>query len=397
MEDLRVTVTNLTGAVNALLEKMNSLERRVSNLDAVNSRMTTSAANSRTETVEEVVAQAPITEADIRDISRLPDCVKELQIFDGNPVQYVSWVHSVEVILSDFEIVKGKPLYRAILQHIRQKVRGAADSALISYNIFDSNWLKIKECLSLHYADKRDIRTLEHQLHQLHQRGSRVDEFYARVNHQFSLIINKIKTESYTDETVRVLVETYRNRALDVFIRGLNGDLSRMLLIQRPRTLPEAYSACLEIQNVDFRNSSIHPSNANNRVSVPTNNLPSTSHFQNRNKPPQSPAKPAWRPQEHRSQYSRNDNPSGRNENQNSTSRPPVEKMEVDPSVQTRNANYINRPNPFKRGAKSENLPRKQQKVFHTVPEVIEEQEQEPGNEEKPEDFLDSGHLAYHT
>lgn len=162
----------------------------------------------------------------------------------------MSWVHSVEVILSDFDKVKGKPIYRAILQHVRQKVRGAADSALISYNIFDSNWLKIKECLSLHYADKRDIRTIEHQLHQLHQKGSRVDEFYARVNHQFSLIINKIKTESYTDETIKVLVETYRNRALDVFIRGLNGDLSRMLLIQRPRTLPEAYSACLEIQNV---------------------------------------------------------------------------------------------------------------------------------------------------
>lgn len=45
-------------------------------------------------------------------------------------------------------------------------------------------------------------------------------------------------------------------RVLDVFIRGLNGDMSRMLLIQRPRTLPETYSACLEIQNVDFRNNS---------------------------------------------------------------------------------------------------------------------------------------------
>lgn len=76
---------------------------------------------------------------------------------------------------------------------------------LISYNIFDSNWSKIKECLSLHYADKRDIRTLEHQLHRLNQRGMKVDEFYAKVNHQFSLILNKIKTESYSEETVRVL------------------------------------------------------------------------------------------------------------------------------------------------------------------------------------------------
>lgn len=67
----------------------------------------------------------------------------------------------------------------------------------MSYNIFDNDWERIKECLSLHYADKRDIRTLEHQLNQLLQRGSKIDEFYAAVNHQFSLIINKIKTEVF--------------------------------------------------------------------------------------------------------------------------------------------------------------------------------------------------------
>lgn len=72
--------------------------------------------------------------------------------------------------------------------------------------------------------------------------------------------------------------------------------------------------------------------------------------------------------------------------------------MEVDPSVQTSNTNYIKRSNPFKRRAKSENLPRKQQRVFHTVPEESEEQDtvQEPVNDEKPDDFLDSGHLTYH-
>lgn len=39
---------------------------------------------------------------------------------------------------------------------------------------------------------------------------------------------------------MNVLVETYRNRALDAFICGLNGDLAKMLAIQKPQTLPEA-------------------------------------------------------------------------------------------------------------------------------------------------------------
>lgn len=124
MEELRSNVTQITGAVNALLEKINILERKVSHLDALNEAAAST--SNRVNAVDEEVTQAPTTLDDIKEISRLPDCVKELQIFDGNPVQYVSWVHSVESILSDFSVVRDKPLYRAILQHIRQKVRGAA-------------------------------------------------------------------------------------------------------------------------------------------------------------------------------------------------------------------------------------------------------------------------------
>lgn len=126
---------------------------------------------------------------------------------------------------------------------MRQKIRGTAN-AIITYNIFHDDWIAIKKCLLLHYADKRDMRTLEHQLSNLRQSQSSIDDFYASVNHQFSLIINKLKTESYLAETPGVLVETYRNRALDVFVRGLNGELSKLLMIQKPSTLPEEYTLC---------------------------------------------------------------------------------------------------------------------------------------------------------
>jgi hypothetical protein len=48
-------------------------------------------------------------------------------------------VHSVETILNDYEIIKHKPIYRTILQAIRQKIRGAADTALMSYNIYNED------------------------------------------------------------------------------------------------------------------------------------------------------------------------------------------------------------------------------------------------------------------
>ena len=79
--------------------------------------------------------RAPATEAELAEIGKLPDCVKDLQPFEGDPTQYVSWIHSVENILKDYDIVRQRPIYRAIIQAIRRKCRGKADAALNSDNI----------------------------------------------------------------------------------------------------------------------------------------------------------------------------------------------------------------------------------------------------------------------
>lgn len=54
---------------------------------------------------------------------------------------------------------------------------------------------------------------------------------------------------------ISALITTHRNLA---FIRGLTPALSRMVIIQRQWTLPEAYSACLELQNLTTRNNILH-------------------------------------------------------------------------------------------------------------------------------------------
>lgn len=263
MEQVQEMIRQLTGALNAQIELNKKLERRIDQLEI---KAVDNIPDNKT-------LVAPKTEQELKDIGRLPDSVKELQVFDGNPSHYVSWIYGVESILKDYEIVKDKPVYRAILQSIRQKIRGTADAALLSYNIYDENWNAIKGCLSLHYADKRDVRTLEYQLGSLTQGRKSVDEFYATVNHQLSLIINKVKTENHNVDTMTALIDTYRNRALDVFVRGLTGDISKMLTIQRPTNLPEAYSSCLEIQNLNFRSIPIHDRNFNNAITVPVNQI----------------------------------------------------------------------------------------------------------------------------
>lgn len=354
IEQLQDAIKQLTGAVNLQHEMIKNINQKLKNFEDSASSMRKESSN----------LSIPTTEQDLKEIAKLPDCVKELQVFDGNPAQYVFWVHTVESILADYSIVKDKPIYRAILQNIRQRIRGQANSALISYNIFDGSWDTIKECLSLHYADKRDLRTLEHQMNNLMQANLSIEKFYAMVNNHFSLIVNKIKIENYSSETVNALIETYRNRALDVFMRGLRGDLSKMLFIQRPQTLPEAYAACIELQNLNFRNTLIHKKSVDKTIRVPENQIFGANH----------------KSQDISERKSLSHYPTNRNKifdiqhNTNhcspqiSIQQEPPMPMEVDSSLKTRKINYFNRPNSQNNSQESNNFyntSKEHQRVFN--------------------------------
>lgn len=228
------------------------------------------------------------------------------------------------------------------------------------------------------------------------QRNNTVDEFYAKINHQLSLIINKIKSDNYSAETVEALISSHRNRALDVFIRGINGDISKMLAIQKPATLPEAYTSCLEFQNMNYRNTSIHPrNNRHNNVGAPTNQVRSPMNrngfgtpYRNLSSAEQVRIYNGPIPVRRDQQYTQNDPPP------RPTQPKPAIPMEVDPSIRTRQVNYMNRPekSPPNSGTYSSNIPRKQQRLFNV--ETVEAYEQPPSQEyetrdEDYEDFCD--------
>lgn len=283
---------------------------------------------------------------------------------------------------------------------------------------------------------------MEHQLSGILQGNTSIDEFYANINHQFSLIVNKIKTEEYSTDTVEVLIETYRNRALDVFIRGLNGELSRMLMIQRPQTLPEAYTSCLEFQNLNYRNIVIHKKGFNNSVVAPINQLNSYPVYTQK-KPvnfpvPQGNMVNIPAPQKNMVyNVQHQNNRITREPPPRPTGLKPPTPMSVDPSIQTRQVNYINRPTiqqdnqihqpnnqwnypnqqndqpAFKREHSDQNIPRKNQRIYHletqdeeelynqTINEMSDvdicDQEEEQEDENTELNFMMGASLAYHT
>jgi len=131
----------------------------------------------------------------------------QLQAFDGKPGEYVSWINRAQSILSDYEVIRGRPLNRSIVPHKRQKIRGNSDVAFLFYSVEDDNCGEVKRVLALQYADKRDIRTLEHHLSQMTQGNSTLEKCYIEVNNQFSLILSNLRNGSQAPEVMNALVE----------------------------------------------------------------------------------------------------------------------------------------------------------------------------------------------
>lgn len=305
----------------------------------------------------------------LTDMDKVPDVVRSLREFNGNPMEFSSWKKSVERILKIYEPSIGTPKYFGILNVIRNKVVGSADAALESYNT-PLNWKAISKCLTMHYADKRDLSTLEYQMTCLIQGRKSVQEFYAEVYSHLTLILNKIACMEINDEAMQTLTHTYRDKALDTFIRGLSGDLSRLLGMKEPVDLPEALHLCIKLENQNYR--AIH---ANNQYGLSRKSNPPPATFQHTQQKPHLPQKyPPYRNQPFYPQLAYLPQPVSRMRNsvpqphyqqplysnqQFWTNRPnhfgnlpprptqpkPPTPMDIDQSQQTRNVNYMNRPN----------------------------------------------------
>lgn len=288
----------------------------------------------------------------INEMDKIPDVVKSLRDFSGQPGEFGSWKKSVDRILKIYDPIKGTPKYYGILSVIRNKIRGHADTALESYNT-PLNWEKISRCLTLHYADKRDLGTLEYQMTTLVQRNQSIAEFYQEVYYHLSLILNKLSSIEMGSEAMNAMTRSYREKALDTFIRGLKGDLPRLLSMRGPYDLPEALNLCLKLENMNYRVQHSHGNFKSSHVSSPPpipprRNIPPVqhNHAPQRNfyphllhnpRPPQTP----FRNQNNPRPFFQQRPPHFQN-------MPKPEPMDVDTSIRSRQVNYMNRP-PYQR------------------------------------------------
>lgn len=289
----------------------------------------------------------------LEDLEKVPDVVKSLREFSGKHAEFSSWKKSIERVLNLYDKSQGTPKYYAIILTIRNKIVGEADAALEAYNT-PLEWKAIAACLNHHYGDQRDLKTLEYQLLSLAQGNLSINDFYQSVYSHLTLILNKISCMEASNESIKLLTQTYREKALDTFVRGLKGDLPRLLGVREPKDLPHALYLCQKLDNQTNRNvlSGHHARNSTPLVISPKRHImhqsprPFAPHL---TYSPQYPQKPQFIPNFMQRQQP---NFNQRHFQQNGNVLPPrppkpmsrPEPMEIDASLRTKQVNYMNRP-----------------------------------------------------
>ena len=78
----------------------------------------------------------------------------------------------------------------------------------------------------MYYSDKRDIRTLEYKIDDYFMNMLFINDLYQKVHQHLFSILYKVDCLDFDEKTLLVMTNTYWEKALDTFIKGLNRDIS---------------------------------------------------------------------------------------------------------------------------------------------------------------------------
>lgn len=322
---------------------------------------------------------------------KIPDLVKDLPVFSGDPSELNSWISDVDSLVKLYQTTPNQSAeiqnkFHMVCKTIRRKIRGEANDALVASNV-GINWSVIKKTLITYYGEKRDLETLDYQLMTVQQKGRSLETYYDAVNRLLSLIANQIKTDDrfVHPEASKALIETYNKKAIDAFIRGLDGDIYRFIRNYEPTSLAGAYSYCIEFQNVECRKMLTRPKTYESTAAprnliplappkLPPRNIQPNPQRNNNFKQQPVHRQNNFRPQQQFSNYKPNQQSFQQQPRvpPRKPFQPPPEPMDVDPSIRTNQVNYSNRPQ-----HSSQMNPNKRPRLFN----IANQQYEAPSND----------------
>lgn len=191
---------------------------------------------------------------EIFDSLRIPDVIKDLQTFDGNPKFLPDFLRNVEEILLFIRNTDGTPYGQVLLRAIRNKIIGPANESLNSH-LIPLNWDEIKKTLTNLYTDKRDESTLIRELHSIRQYNQTTEQFYNTILDIQSALLSNIRIRESNQSVQNSKKRLYQDMALNVFLTGLREPLGAIIRAMRPEDLCTALNYCQKEQNITFNKS----------------------------------------------------------------------------------------------------------------------------------------------
>lgn len=256
----------------------------------------------------------------LEHLSKIPDPIKSLPVFDGNRKQLSAWLTTAENTLNIFKSYVHEALFNMYVTAVTNKIQGKAKDILClagNPQDFDS----IKEILINTLGDRQELSTYKSQLWQNKMvDGMSIHKYYTRTKEivQNIKIISKQKA-NYADHW-QAINEFIDEDALAAFIAGLNGSYFGYVQASRPRDLEEAYAFLCKFKakekiahNMDVQQRPPY----NKHVFEKPLYKPNT--FMNKNSQRQEPTKHIYEKPEFK-KYSQ----------------PPPQPMDVDPSTRSR-------------------------------------------------------------
>lgn len=180
---------------------------------------------------------------------RIPDVIKDLPSFDGNPRLLYDFITNVEEILLFLKGTEKTPYGQILLRAIRNKVVGTANELLNTY-LTQLDWEEIKTNLISAFSDKRTETTLIRDLHNIRQTDRTIEQFHTDIIEIQAALLNNILINEKDQKIINSKRELFSEMCLNTFLSGLKDPLGATIRAMRPDSLPTALAYCIKEQNI---------------------------------------------------------------------------------------------------------------------------------------------------
>lgn len=236
---------------NLRIFRSRSLNTILEDQDQVNFNMSVNHENNGLPTGSVQQTQQTMNTLDIFNSLRIPDAIKDLPKYDGNPRLLHEFITNVEEILFHIRGADSTPQGLILLRAIRNKIDGQANEVLNTYGT-PLNWDDIKTNLISHYSDKRTETSLIRDLHNLRQYDKPVEKFYSQVIEIQSTLTNNVSINESDSNVIKAKRDLFTEMCLNSFLSGLREPMGSTVRAMRPESLAIALDYCIREQNINY-------------------------------------------------------------------------------------------------------------------------------------------------